>query len=336
MAEPSAPAAAHEFSSASNSALAPIRQRLFGIDATEATFARRGFGPTAPTRQHRLEQIGRTFVEAYNAAVRTADPIAAVTNLAVPSADLTGFTFEGAAMGFALLDLLAPWPSRRFARFLAGPASPHVYLAYVGAGWALARTSPLLAWRLGPLDPLLRWLIFDGYGFHAGYFHPAAAIAGQRVPRILRGHARAVFDQGLGRAIWFASGARGDAAAAQVNKFPSARQPDLWAGVGLAAAYAGGADASELAALKQAAGPHQSHLAQGAAFAAKARERAANPTPHTDLACRTFCGLDATTAAAITDQALPAIAADDRGEAYQAWRAEIRRLFGAHATEAAS
>jgi enediyne biosynthesis protein E3 len=325
MADPSPPV-----SRISDSVLAPIREYLFAIDVSEASFARRGFGPTPLARQQRLEEIGRCFVAGYNAAVRTADPVAVVTDLSVTADELSSFAFEGAAMGFALLDLLAPWRSRRLALFLSGAAGPHVYMGYVGAGWALARTSLLLAWRLGNLDPLLRWLMFDGYGFHEGYFHPTTAIVDQCVPRGLRGHARSIFDQGLGRAIWFATGAQGAAAAGEIGKFPPARHSDLWSGIGLAAAYAGGVEKNELTALAKASGPHYGELGQGAAFAAKARQRAGNPAAHTELACQTFCGIGAAEAATITDEARPLVSQSDRGEAYLAWRAEIRRRIGAH------
>ena len=336
MAEMSTPAAGHGVFRASDSKLAPIRQILFGIDAADASFARRGFGPTTPARQLRLEQIGRCFVAGYNAAIRTADPVAVVNDLAAPAEELGGFAFEGAAMGFALLDLLAPWRSRRFAHFVAGPASPQIYMAYVGAGWALARTSHRLAWRLGKLDPLLRWLLFDGYGFHAGYFHHRDAIDRQRRPSALAGYARNVFDQGLGRAIWFAKGADIRAVAATASSFAEDRRADLWSGIGLAASYAGGVEADDLSALAAASGPYCTHLGQGAAFAAKARERAGNPAPHTERGCRVFCGMGAAAAAAITDQALPDVGLGDRGEAFQAWRTEIRRRIGASCGEAAS
>src|SRR5260370_26167355 len=111
--------------------------------------------------------MGCCFAAGYKAAIRAADPSGVVDDFPTPADELTGFVYEGAAMGFALLDLIAPWRSRRFASFIAGTAGPHIYMAYVGAGWALARTTPRLAWRLGSLDPLLRWLMFDGYGFHA-------------------------------------------------------------------------------------------------------------------------------------------------------------------------
>jgi hypothetical protein len=314
--------------------LARLRQHLLGISADEASFTYRGFTPTAPHRQQQLERLGRTFVVGYNAAIRLAEPDVIVPHLDAVAEERRGFAFEGAAMGFALLDLVLPWPGQRFAGFLAGPASQHIYMAYVGAGWALARTSPVLSWRLGPLDPLLRWLMYDGYGFHAGYFHHHDAIDRQRRPGALRGYARNVFDQGLGRAMWFAKGADIRAVAATALRFPEHRRADLWSGIGLAAAYAGGLEATELAVLADAAGPYRGELCQGAAFAAKAREHAGNPAPHTELACRAFCGMGATAAAMITDQALPAVGPGDHGEAYRAWRAEIRHRIGAGLVEA--
>jgi hypothetical protein len=311
--------------SAEVSLLGRIRQRLLGIGAAEAGFARRGFGPAEPARRERLEAIGRIFIEGYCAALRQGGPEAMASRFGGSAAELQGFAFEGAAMGFALLDIVTPWRGRRFARFVAGPAASHVYMAHVGAGWALARTSLGLAWRLGPLDPLVRSLAIDGCGFHAGYFHHRDAIDRQRCPRALRGHARNVFDQGLGRALWFVNGADIAAIAATVAAFPLGRQADLWSGVGLAAAYAGPADECDVAALLAAAGRFRLELGQGAAFAAKARQRAGNPAEHTGRACRAFCGRDAAAAAAITDFALDGLDLGDPGAAYAAWRAGIRR-----------
>jgi enediyne biosynthesis protein E3 len=299
------------------------RLRLFGISPSEAEFAQRGFRSTIPARRERLERIGRVFIEGYNSAVRTADPLMIDTELGSAPQELQGFAFEGAAMGFALLDLVMPWRGRRFARFITGPAAAHIYMAHVGAGWALARTSPHLAWRLGPFDPLLQWLATDGYGFHAGYFHHGKAIDQQHRPRGLRGYAANAFDQGLGRAVWFVKGAEIDAVVEALHAFPQERQSDLWSGVGLAAAYAGGIGEEDLIALCSVARAFRLELAQGAAFAAKARERAGNPAEHTERACRVFCGLNATAAAAITDFALDGLDLSDPGKAYAAWRAGI-------------
>lgn len=300
------------------------RLRLLGISPSESEFAQRGFRSTVPARRDRLERIGRVFIEGYNSAIRTADPLMIDAELGSAPLELQGFAFEGAAMGFALLDLVTPWRGRQFARFIAGPAAEHIYMAHVGAGWALARTSLRLAWRLGPLDPLLQWLAIDGYGFHAGYFHHDEAIDQQRRPRGLRGYAASAFDQGLGRAVWFVKGAEIGAIVGALHAFPQERRSDLWSGVGLAAAYAGGIGEEDLIALYSVARAFRLELGQGAAFAAKARVRSGNPAEHTECACRVFCGLSAAAAAAITDLALDGLDLSDPGGAYAAWRADIR------------
>ncbi len=175
-------------------------------------------------------------------------------------------------MALALLDALLPGRRDRLARLLAGPGAAHAYIIHVGAGWILARLplapERLLA-RLG--DPVLRWLALDGYGFHEGYFRWPRSVERQEVPRKLRGYARRGFDQGLGRSLWFVDGADVRLIPRTIGRFPDDRQSDLWSGVGLACAYAGGRSRSEIEALRQAAGPHRPSLAQGAAFAAKAR-----------------------------------------------------------------
>ncbi len=315
--------------------LASARQTLFGVAADEALFAQRGFAATDGARQARLEQLGRTFLEGYNCAIRLADPDAVACALDAVPTERRGFAFEGAGMGFALLDILAPWPRRSFQRFLAGPAASHRYMAHVGAGWALARTSPRLAWRVGPLDPLLRWLMLDGYGFHAGYFDPNRSVHRQLRPRALRRYALNAFDQGLGRAIWFVSGATVDRVRTTVEAFPPGRHGDLWSGVGLAAAYAGGVSADELRALATIAGNYRIHLSQGASFAAKARACAGNPASQTELACQIFCCSDAATCATLCDETLPSTTAGDGGRAYEQWRANIRRRFERPSSEQA-
>ena len=105
------------------------------------------------------------------------------------------------------------------------------------------------------------------------------------------------------------------------------RRPDLWSGLGLAATYAGGADTAALAALRDSAGPHWLQLAQGAAFAAKARHRAANLTGYTDQATKILCGLSADAAARLSDAALENLPADSAEPAYEIWRRRIQRHF---------
>jgi hypothetical protein len=300
----------------------PIKQ-LLSIPVEETQVARRGFHVGDRVVGARLESIGESFLHGYHAALREgATPALGV------DPELRGFAFEGAAMALTLLDHMVPVNRGRFGRFLDGEGAPHAYMLHMGAGWAIAR-HPWLRLRpaafLRSLDPLLGWLAMDGYGFHQGYFYWPHAVGRQQVPGALAGYARRAFDQGLGRSLWFVEGADAARIGATIAAFPQTRRADLWSGVGLAAAYAGGVEASSLEQLREAAASYLGQVAQGAAFAAKARQRAGNPANHTDLACRVLCRIPAEEAAAITDDGLKDLPPDGVEPAYEAWRQRIQK-----------
>ena len=167
-------------------------------------------------------------------------------------------------------------------------------MLHVGAGWACARL-PWLRRRIEKFirkfDPVLRWLVLDGYGFHQGYFHfkPPQNSAINR----LSADARHVFYQGFGRSLWFVHGCDFHQIATTISGFPEIYQSDAWSGIGLACAYAGGATSAIWKMRVSLAGCFTSALAQGAAFAAKARQLAGNETPHTEEACVVLAGINA-------------------------------------------
>jgi len=293
----------------------------------EATVARRGFAVRRPEVRARVEAIGQSFLYGYNSALDEQAPLALARRLDRLDSERRGFAYEGAAMGLGLLERVMPWRRGLVATFLAGPGGPHLYMMFVGLGWALAVMPFRLDAALARLDPLLRGLVMDGYGFYHGYFHWPTSIRRRRTPRTLRGYARRGFDQGLGRSLWFVEGAEVAEIARTIQTFPDVRRADLWSGVGLACAYAGGVRREEVRALAAAAGPYYAHLAQGVCFAAKARERAGNPAPHTDAVCDVICGMTSTAAGAIADRALGDVPLQDPDHAYEAWRAGVRRQF---------
>lgn len=313
------------------SALGLLRKAVFGISPEEATFARRGFRVSNIRAQQRLEQIGTAFLQGYQAVLEDDGLDALVLRLRAAEAELRGFAFEGAAMGLTLLDHVSLWNGKRLQAFLNGPGAAHVYMAHVGAGWALARL-PWLRRRaeqyLTRLDPLLCWLVVDGYGFHEGYFNWRRAIERQVIPTQLQGYARRVFDQGLGRSLWFVEGADVLRISSTVASFEPGRHADLWSGVGLACAYAGGVDEGSIEAMRITAQPFTPQLAQGAAFAAKVRQRANNPAVHTEMACRILCGVSAEAAALITEVALEELQGDGEEPAYEVWRRRVQTQFG--------
>jgi hypothetical protein len=310
----------------------PFLRRLLrgalGLDPADTSFARRRFRGDHAAVRTRLENVGQTFVRGFNHALEEDRPEPLARRLAEIELEHRGFAYEGAGMALAVLDWMTPWRPDRLARFLAGPGDPHLYIVIVGAGWISARlpVAPERVMAQHPVD--LRWLALDGYGFHEGFFNWPRSVAAHKVPRRLRGYARTAFDFGLGRSLWFVDGADVTLLPRTIAGFPRERQPNLWSGLGLAVAYAGGRERGEIEGLRQAAGPYWPQLGQGAAFAAICRARAGNPAPHTDLAARVLCGCSADEAAAIAAAARPVLRDEpfDAPEpAYEVWRQRIQR-----------
>jgi len=295
-----------------------IGKVIFGISPDETRFSKRGFKAASSEIQEHLEKIGETFVYGYNTALEEQTD-SLTKKLDTQVNELRGFAYEGAAMALTILDFVSPWHRQRLNKFIQGAGSPHIYMLYVGAGWAWARLHRNVNKAVTSLDPLLGWLAIDGYGFHEGYFNWRKSVTKKLVPRHLSTDARSVFDQGLGRSLWFVKGADVEVIVDTINSFPVERRADLWAGIGLAAAYAGGVDTAALKYLAEFG--NISQLAQGAAFAAKAREKAANPTINTEQACQIFCNTDAITAANVTDESLTS------SPSYKLWQQRIQNHY---------
>jgi len=300
-----------------------MRKLALGISPEETSFARRGFHSSDPYVRQHLEQVGTFFLKGYNASLDHDGLHSLAEELNALESEFRGFAFEGAAMGLSLLDFLSPW-KKRLTSFLDGPASAHTYMAYVGVGWAVARLRRSIGRALANLDPLLCWLVVDGYGFHQGYFRSQQHVRRQVLPHLPRGYAYRAFDQGLGRSLWFSDGANIERISQTIASFPLARRADLWSGVGLACTYAGGINPELVGSLLKAAEPFTLHLAQGAAFAAKARQRAGIALAYTDLVCQALCGMTASEAARITDLALEGLPTGGQQTAYEVWRERIR------------
>ena len=213
-------------------------------------------------------------------------------------------------MAFTILD--ATGRGHRTRDLLRGPGAPHIFLAYIGMGFAMARL-PRPLWKKvvpdltgDPYYPTMSWLAVDGYGFDRAYFDTRRWVDAQYMPKPYPweqapDYFRRAVDQGIGRALWFICGGRAPDAAAAVERFASHRQADLWSGIGLAATFAGGSDADGLAALRRAAGTHGSELAVGCVFAVKARAYSGLVPEHTRAACLALTDASVDKAVAVAD-----------------------------------
>lgn len=278
----------------------------------------------------RLRQVVYTVTECCEVALRTPNQDRLYRRLEEYPDELKGFAFEGAGVGLAALDTMTGRPLRT-TRFVSGPAAPYVYAIYLGTGMGLARLhrNPE-RFRRRLSDDVFSWVILDGYGFHEGFFSFKRHVQEQSTPPWLSGYAAQPFDHGLGRAIWFATGADPNRIADTIAAFPGWRQPSLWAGIGLACGYTGGVDAQPLRQVAEASQEHRDRLAEGVMVAAMNRHMVGNTAAHNDLASELICGMPSDEAARMTRDALDDLPTDAVVPAYAVWR---RRLTpGSHLT----
>lgn len=288
----------------------------------------RGFHVKNSAAKERLEHIGEVFLQGYGYAVEASSAAEAEERLEDVPRGMRGFAYEGAGMGAAVYDSL-PGHSGRLRGLLEGEGRHHDYMIYVGIGWAMARLPKPLWPDIRTTDPLLRWLTLDGYGFHQAYFKTAAYVRDPGVQHPFRwngGHnhytANAI-DQGIGRALWFVGGTDPDVVTGLIRSYPEHRHGDLYAGAGLACAYAGGVSEEELARFVEGAGKHRWALAQGSAFAIEARAKAGTVIDHTHLAARVVCGTTAERASQACRDHRPSTAGQGASPAYEAWRRDV-------------
>jgi hypothetical protein len=317
-----------------------LRRRLLGLSPMEVTTERRRFQVSCPEKQRKIEEIGSFFLKGFHAALEYShwDQLCDVLSMEPP--DYRGFACEGAAMGVGLLDRLLPWRTAQYADFLRSPRNDFPYLTHVGLGWALARiprgmqrycksliSSGSFSTEAGSANSLLACLALDGYGFHQSYFAWETYVQAKAEPPFLPPEALPVFRQGVGRSLSFVLGMDSDRIARAVSSFPSCRQVDVWSGVGLALAYAGGLSAQEVQQLLCHSGEYAAALAQGVAFAAKARQRGGYVPKHTQLVCELVWQQAVECVAEITDATLNELPPASKLSAYAHWRGRIRQRF---------
>lgn len=267
-----------------------LKKRILRISPQEVSFEACGFDACDPRVQTKLEAIGHVFVEGYRLALEIPDDeqLAATLERTFDPHHV-GFAFEGAGFYYALLDVLMPWRRSRLRAFTGGVARAHDYVVTVGAGFALARVPwgrRRLPHYLQKLDPMLAWCVPDGYGFHQGFFHHRRFVERcEAPPPGWPAYARQLFDAGLGRSLWWVEGADPERLKHAIDRFPESRRAELWCGVGLACAYAGGVEDDVVRALPEYAGLFRADLFSGLPFAARMRQKGENPSPWTERVC---------------------------------------------------
>ncbi|MGQ0842203.1 DUF1702 family protein [Actinokineospora sp.] len=323
--------------------LGALRRLALTPKLTDVTFRVRGFPGARSSAAATLEAIPQAVICGFEWGIEARDLWETERRLALVEPEQRGFAYEGAAMAATVRDAMRAGVGTRARDLLLGPGHPHIFLTYIGIGFALARL-PRVLWKKAvpdltgsPFHPTMSWLAVDGYGFDKAYFHTKRWVDEQYVPPaypwegVPEYFPRAV-DQGIGRALWFIHGADPAGVAAAVGRFAEHRRADLWSGVGLAATFAGGCPEPGLATLRAAAGEYWSELALGVVFAIKARTYAEFVPAHSALAARTLADLSVEAAVEIADSTAVHTNGSTAEPAYELWRARIRAAVTLAAT----
>lgn len=210
----------------------------FRIDPRKMTVARLALGVDEALSVARVDGILRHFLGGFNAAI-TARSIRAASDAcdAVPVL-YRPFAHEGLAMGYTLHKLFRYGPSA-FESAVVRPKPEYRYLYYVGLGfWSgMRKHSAERVERVAQdLDPLHRYLCFDGYGFKHAFFDYPRSADGLRPLDSLTGYARNAAYHGVGRAFFFLSMDRREELIARIRSL-GVFANDAASGVGLAMAF---------------------------------------------------------------------------------------------------
>lgn len=299
------------------------------------------FGPedAQGTNWDYFQSIVETFFEGLYIAIDTSDETVLVRDLDRVSAGLRGFAYEGAGMGLMLLDVILPFRNR-FRSFVQGLGKQYEELLYIGAGVAfgyLREGMPVRLFGRNPdgfvdrQNPMVRWLVMDGYGFFDGMVNWQKVIDQQKRPHRLSGYSLRAYDRGVGRSLWICTGADPSRFCQAIRPFPQSRQADLWGGIGEGCAYAGGAaESAPLRHIAHQAGDHADHFAAGVVIGSVGRVRSGHSAPHTDLACESIWECGPFRLTEMADQlAIGLSGAVDERDQYEEWHTRIRQTWAA-------
>ena len=245
---------------------------------------------------------------------------ALIAYLETTDTSFRSIAYEGASMARGLLDISKGTSLDHWSAYMVRTGD-HAVQVYIGLGWALAqRQAPVFSF-IKDLSPLVQARVLDGYGFYDGTFRNRTIVRDKIIPEEIKGNDLRAYDQGLGRCLWYMSKGNTAQAVKLVEGFTDDRKPDLWRGIGIAAAYVGGMDEAMLTALLNAASPYQIQLATGAALLARARSRADTPNSDAELTCRLWCNMSADEAVALMDRTEPT--RDISADSYIEWMRRI-------------
>lgn len=249
------------------------------------------------TALQKTEEIRAVFLETQLFYTKHDDLPALIKYLENREKEFSSIAYESASMAIALKSFERDTFPNEWLLFANGAAAAHQPQVYVGLGWAIAKCNLPFLKAVEKLHSQFYFRIADGCGYYDGSFRKRQAIIDKLVPVYLPAAAMPMYNQGIGRSIWYTEKADINKICSTIETFAADRHADLWRGVGIAVAYVGGCDDANLKTLLQYAASNGFQLACGAALAARSRTMANAMTADTDRCCRLWFSLTADTAA---------------------------------------
>ena len=245
-----------------------------------------------------IEKISSIFHEAHLFAEEVKTQQELISFLESNDNEFRSVAYEGAAMALALKDFSTGKTLHQWSAFMEEPGAKHTAQIHVGLGWAIAQLKIPVLPILENIKPIMQTRVADGCGYYEGMFRqkqlikkPFTSFDERSLPEYLDEKIIHSFVQGIGRSIWYLSNGEINKMTNSIQRFSEAFHGDLWRGTGIACAYAGGCDESQLKNIFSTASFHSEQLKQGASLAAGTRYHAGAITKDVDLACRVWCNL---------------------------------------------
>ena len=243
------------------------------------------------TALQKTEEIRAVFLETQLFYTKHDDLPALIKYLENREKEFSSIAYESASMAIALKSFERDTFPNEWLLFANGAAAAHWAQVYVGLGWAIAKCNLPFLKAVKKLDSRSYFRIADGCGYYDGSFRHRQTVINQQLPDYLLAAALPMYDQGIGRSIWYTAKTDVHKICSTIETFAPDRHADLWRGVGIAVAYVGGCDDDDLKTLLKYASINCFQLACGAALAARSRGMANTMTADTDRCSRLWFAL---------------------------------------------
>jgi hypothetical protein len=229
----------------------------------------------------RIERIKSVFLDAQIFYSMHDNIYALIGHLENTETEFRSIAYESASMAIALKDLRNNEGLNNWLFYKNGPGLAHKAQVYVGLGWAIAKLNLPFLPVVKKIDTSLYYRVADGCGYYDGSFRYKQTILNRQLPGNVPKATMSMYDQGVGRSLWYTCSTDIVKIRSIIESFPAVRRPSLWRGIGIAVAYVGGCDDDILKTLLQYAATNRIQLTYGAALALRSRIEANTLTTDT-------------------------------------------------------